>query len=165
MGHGDEGADLGPLPTLLVTSIERFLSSFDVLGEECFGPASVLVEYDTVDQLVGAARLLPGQLTAAVHAEPTEHEAARPLVAEFIDRVGRLVWDGWPTGLPVAWATHHGGPYPAATVPGATSVGAHALDRFLRPAAFQDVPAALLPVMARDHVSDEMPRRVDGTLS
>jgi NADP-dependent aldehyde dehydrogenase len=135
----------GPRPTLLVTTIAGFLESLEVLGEECFGPASLLVEYDRTDELVEAARRLPGQLTAAVHAEADEHETARALVDELVDRVGRLVWNGWPTGLPVARATHHGGPYPAATVPGATSVGARALDRFLRPVCFQNVPTDLLP--------------------
>lgn len=152
----------GTPPTLLKISLERFLASLDTLGEECFGPASMVVEYDTLDELVGVARQLPGQLTAAVHAEFEEHESARPLVAELINRVGRLVWNGWPTGLPVAWATQHGGPYPAATVPGATSVGARALDRFLRPVAFQDVPAALLPGPLVGEKSDHIHRRVDG---
>jgi NADP-dependent aldehyde dehydrogenase len=71
---------------------------------------------------------------------------------------------GVPTGVAVGWAQQHGGPYPATTAPGTTSVGMHALDRFLRPVAYQDVPETLLPVWLRDDDPWRLPRRVDGRL-
>jgi NADP-dependent aldehyde dehydrogenase len=74
------------------------------------------------------------------------------------------VWNSWPTGVAVGWAMHHGGPYPATTAPLHTSVGATAIDRFLRPVCFQDVPDALLPPALRDDNPLGIVRRIDGSL-
>jgi NADP-dependent aldehyde dehydrogenase len=88
--------------------------------------------------------VLDGQLTATVHAEHDDPVAA-PLIRELTDRAGRIVYNGWPTGVSVTDAMHHGGPYPATTAPLHSSVGPSAIDRFLRPVAFQDVPDSALP--------------------
>ena len=87
------------------------------------------------------------------------------LVAELSRRCGRVVVNGWPTGVAVGWAQQHGGPWPATTTPAHTSVGAAALDRFTRPVAFQDVPDGALPPALRDGNPWGLPRRVNGIMS
>lgn len=123
----------------------------DVGGDvtECFGPLSVIVTYDGYDELVAALGRLRGQLAAAVHATPDDQVRAADLVTRLADIAGRVVWNGWPTGLTVAAATHHGGPWPASTAPTTTSVGLRAVDRFVRPVCLQDVPVELLPPQLR----------------
>ena len=105
-------------------------------------------------------------LTATIHAEADDLALSRRLIEHFTGRVGRIVWNGYPTGVAVAWAMHHGGPYPATTDALHTSVGAGSIRRWLRPVSYQDVPAALLPAELRDDPSPahRVPRRVDGVL-
>ena len=137
------------------------------LREECFGPLIIVVRCPP-SALVDAVATVPGGLTASVWSEPDDEgelALARALVTAVTDRVGRVLHDGMPTGVAVTWAQQHGGPYPATTSPGTTSVGMHAVDRFLRPVAYQDVPAALLPVWLRDDDPWSLPRRVDGRLT
>ncbi|EHR63797.1 aldehyde dehydrogenase (NADP(+)) [Saccharomonospora cyanea] len=150
-GHGSvrvlvEGVlgEDGPTPTLLATTAADLLADPDTLATECFGPASLVVTYDDDEQLLAVARSLEGQLTGTVHGEESD-DVARPLLAELAQRVGRVLWNGWPTGVSVTAAMHHGGPYPATTSPLHTSVGITASARFLRPVAFQNVPAHLSP--------------------
>lgn len=130
------------------TALAVDLHALDAPGspylEECFGPLVVVVRYDDVAELSAAATRIPGSLTASVHAADGE-ESGGDLVRLLADRVGRLVWNGWPTGLRVGQATHHGGPYPATSSAQFTSVGAPAIDRFLRPVAYQGVPDEALP--------------------
>jgi NADP-dependent aldehyde dehydrogenase len=132
-------------PTVLAVSAADFHERFDALTEECFGPFSVLVEYDSVEELPALAARFTGSLTGTLHAEPADDQLASELIAVLRTRVGRIVWNGWPTGVAVGYAMQHGGPYPASTAPATTSVGARAIGRFLRPTAYQDVPAHLLP--------------------
>ena len=133
------------------------------LAEECFGPSSLLVEYASPDELRAALDQVSGSLTLTVHGELPEDEAlGAELVGWAQRRAGRLIWNGWPTGVAVTWAMHHGGPWPASTAAGHTSVGATAIRRFLRPVAYQDVPDALLPPALRDANPLRVPRRVDG---
>ncbi|HEX3714060.1 MAG TPA: aldehyde dehydrogenase family protein [Trebonia sp.] len=113
------------------------------LVEECFGPLTVLVRYrDAADAEAALARL-GGNLTATLHADGAEPGAAAWL-ARLSRFAGRVVFGGWPTGVAVAPAMTHGGPYPAATSP-TTSVGGTAIERWLRPVTFQTVPPELLP--------------------
>jgi NADP-dependent aldehyde dehydrogenase len=84
------------------------------------------------------------------------------LVAVLTERVGRVLWNGWPTGVSVTYAMQHGGPYPATTSAGHTSVGTTSLRRFLRPVVYQNMPQALLPEVLRDGNPCGVPRRVDG---
>ncbi len=132
--------------------------------EECFGPVLVIVRYDSASHLFEAIGRVGPALTATVHAEPDDLDLAGRLTGYFAGRVGRIVWNGYPTGVAVAWAIHHGGPYPATTDVLHTSVGAGAIKRWLRPVAYQDVPAALLPPELADEVPADfaLPRRVDG---
>jgi NADP-dependent aldehyde dehydrogenase len=109
--------------------------------------------------------MFEGSLTATVHAEPDEHELVRPLLRELRDRAGRIVWNGWPTGVAVSWAMHHGGPWPATSAPLHTSVGMTAIRRFLRPVTYQDVPQDLLDDVLRDPNPGGVPRRLDGRLT
>lgn len=137
------------------------------LTEECFGPVLVVARYgDTAELSQLLARLQPA-LTATLHAELPEDEGfASAVVAAVSEKAGRVIWDGFPTGVAVAWAMHHGGPYPATTDPLHTSVGAFAVRRWLHPVCFQNFPQELLPPELRDEPASEgaVPRRVDGSL-
>jgi NADP-dependent aldehyde dehydrogenase len=132
--------------------------------QECFGPAAVVVEYASVAELDELLEALPGSLTATLHAQPdAEPELARDLLERLGRRAGRVIFDGWPTGVAVAWAQHHGGPWPA-TNSAHTSVGMTAVRRFQRPVAYQNVPDALLPDALREANPAGLPRRVDGVV-
>lgn len=132
------------------------------LAQECFGPSSVVAEYRDEDELIEAAAAIPGSLAAAVHAEPGDEKLSRRLLEVLQARAGRIVWNGWPTGVAVTWAMHHGGPWPATTGSIHTSVGPTALRRFLVPVTFQGTPADLLPGALQDENPLGLPRRVDG---
>jgi NADP-dependent aldehyde dehydrogenase len=123
----------------------------------------VVVEYDDPDQLATLAARLPGQLTATVHGD-ADDPAAPALVAELAVSAGRIIWNGWPTGVSVTWAMQHGGSWPATTASLHTSVGPTALRRFLTPVAYQSVPENLLPEALRSANPYGAWRRLDGTL-
>ncbi|MFE7777542.1 aldehyde dehydrogenase (NADP(+)) [Streptomyces sp. NPDC057445] len=134
----------------------------DLLLEECFGPVTVVARYASQEEIAGILSRLPGNLTATLHI--SEGEAAGPaaeLLAALTPLAGRVLVDGWPTGVAVAPAQHHGGPYPATTST-STSVGATAIERWLRPVTYQSAPSALLPPELRDENPLGLPRRVDG---
>ncbi|WP_420112497.1 aldehyde dehydrogenase (NADP(+)) [Pseudactinotalea sp.] len=149
-----------PTPSLLAVDIDRF-AEVDRLREECFGPVSIVVEYEDTDDVVAEVGSFDGQLTATVHGEDGDGVAAA-LVDTLAQRAGRVVWNDWPTGVAVTYAMQHGGPYPAATA-ATTSVGTAAVQRFGRPVAYQDLPQSLLPPPRRDDNPWNLPRRVDGT--
>jgi NADP-dependent aldehyde dehydrogenase len=122
----------------------------DVSGdllEECFGPVTVVVRYGDPAEAEAVLSRLGGNLTATLHADPDEPDAAAWL-ARLSRFAGRVIFGGWPTGVAVAPAMTHGGPYPATTSP-TTSVGGTAIDRWLRPVTFQTVPPRLLPAELR----------------
>ena len=152
-----------PAPTILATSVPDLLADAEALTAECFGPAALVVSYGSDDELLAAARVFDGQLTASIHGSADE-----PVVPALVDilsaRVGRVVWNGWPTGVSVSYAQQHGGPYPATTTVQTTSVGTAAIERFLRPVAYQDAPADVLPPALREDNPWRLPRRVDGVL-
>jgi NADP-dependent aldehyde dehydrogenase len=136
------------------------------LKAECFGPVLLVVRYRDEGDLAHIIDGLTPALTATVHADETDEQTLGPVVDLLVARVGRLVWNGYPTGVAVTWAMHHGGPYPATTDPLHTSVGATAIRRWLKPIAYQGTPQRLLPPELRD-VPDaglSVPRRVDGRL-
>ncbi|WP_150307795.1 aldehyde dehydrogenase (NADP(+)) [Planctomonas psychrotolerans] len=130
--------------------------------EEAFGPLIVLARYSDLDEVRTGLTAVPDSLTATLHAEDSELDDIAPLATELQDLVGRLVFNGYPTGVRVSWGQHHGGPWPA-TNSAHTSVGITAIRRFLRPIAWQSAPEALLPKELRDGF-DAIPRRVDGVL-
>jgi NADP-dependent aldehyde dehydrogenase len=115
------------------------------MQEEIFGATSLVVRLESVDQFTEVIAALEGQLTATVHASPDDHPAVASLLPVLEDKVGRIIVNGWPTGVEVGHAMVHGGPYPATSDGRSTSVGTLAIERFLRPVAYQNFPAALLP--------------------
>jgi NADP-dependent aldehyde dehydrogenase len=143
---------------LLVTASAAELP--DAVFEEYFGPAAVIVRYDGAADLAAVFARVPSSLTATVHTGAGED--ATDLVRVLARSAGRIVFNGYPTGVSVSWAQHHGGPWPA-TNSLHTSVGATAIRRFLRPLTWQNAPADALPPELRDGPVD-VPRRVDGTL-
>ena len=157
----------GPLggALLVATDLATMLEHREALLAECFGPTSLVIEYDDQEGALEAAAAFGGTLTATIHAEDDEAVAVAPLARLLQDRAGRLVWNGWPTGVAVTGAMHHGGPFPATTHPAHTSVGATAIRRFLRPVVFQDYPAALLPAALQDANPLGLQRRVDGSFT
>lgn len=154
-------------PTLLETDLATFVGHRAELTTEVFGAATLLVRVSgdlrqaMVDEICGQ---LEGQLTATIHAEPDDRSLAAALVQRLELIAGRLVFNGWPTGLEVNDAVIHGGPYPATSAPSTTSVGTRAIERFLRPVAYQNAPAALLPEVLRDGTPG-LWRRVDGFMA
>jgi NADP-dependent aldehyde dehydrogenase len=157
---GSPAAAEVPTPTVYGTDAATFLAHSEELLEEHFGPAGLLVRYRSENDLLAAARALPGQLTATV--QGVEGDAAGPLIELLAARVGRVLWNGWPTGVSVTYAQQHGGPYPATTAPHFTSVGTASITRFLRPVAYQDTPDALLPPALQEANPWNLPRLVDG---
>lgn len=160
---GDDAFAAEPTPTVLSTTLDEFLADVDELAGECFGPTAIIVTYAEANELAQVPAALEGQLTATLHAEPDE-PIVRTLVDALADRAGRVLWGGWPTGVVVTHAQQHGGPYPATTAPLTTSVGTAAIERFLRPVAYQNLPAALLPEPIRDDNPWAVPQRIDGGL-
>jgi NADP-dependent aldehyde dehydrogenase len=139
---------------------------YDVLIEECFGPVTVVARYESADEVTAVLSRLPGNLTATLHLSEGEGAGegrGAELLAELTPLAGRVLVNGWPTGVAVAPSQHHGGPYPATTST-STSVGGTAIERWLRPVAYQGVPEALLPVELRDANELGVPRRYDGRL-
>jgi len=134
------------------------------LAEEVFGPYALLISASSLDELERIASLLDGQLTASIHGTPADLEAAAPLVRLLEQKAGRLVINGFPTGVEVSPAMHHGGPYPATTDVRFTSVGTAALYRFVRPVCYQNCPAALLPAALRDENPLGIRRTVNGAM-
>jgi NADP-dependent aldehyde dehydrogenase len=159
-GSADPSAD--PAPTLLRTSAAEVLADPRPLTAEVFGPAALVVEYDDDEQLLAAARVLEGQLTATVQGEPGD-QVVPALLDVLSERAGRVLWGSWPTGVSVTYAQQHGGPYPATTAVGTTSVGTAAIERFLRPVAYQDLPESVLPEPLQDANPWGVPQRIDGT--
>ena len=148
-----------PAPTVLRTTAEAVRKDPGLLRQEMFGPASLVVEYQDQAELPGLAGLLEGQLTTTLQAQEDDDVSA--LAAQLADISGRVLWNGWPTGVTVSYAQHHGGPYPA-TTSNTTSVGTAAIRRFLRPVAYQSFPASRLPEPLRDSNPWQVPQRIDG---
>lgn len=131
--------------------------------EEHFGPLTVVARYRDVENLAALVQELPSSLTATVHCSPSDTGLVTAVSALLRDRAGRLIYNGYPTGVAVAWGQQHGGPWPS-TNSLHTSVGPTAIRRFLRPVTWQDAPAAVIPAELRDGFTGT-PRRVDGKLT
>jgi NADP-dependent aldehyde dehydrogenase len=133
----------------------------DALNEH-FGPVTVVARFADDAELHAAVAALPSSLTGTIHSAPQDAALVSELSETLRELVGRLVYDGYPTGVSVSWAQHHGGPWPS-TNSMHTSVGTSAIRRFLRPVTWQDAPEYVLPEELRDGF-DEIPRRIDGKL-
>ncbi|MEM7359046.1 MAG: aldehyde dehydrogenase (NADP(+)) [Pseudomonadota bacterium] len=132
------------------------------LQDEIFGPSALIIECESTMEMIELAAGLHGHLTATVHANDKDQEVAKSLVERLQPKVGRLIFNGWPTGVDVGEAMNHGGPYPASTDVRSTSVGARAIERWLRPLCFQDTPDALLPAELQNANPLGIIRRVNG---
>lgn len=136
-----------------------------LLLEECFGPITVVARYRDEDEAAAVLSRLPGNLTATVHLSDAEcageGDGAARLLAAVTPIAGRVLVNGWPTGVAVTHAQHHGGPYPATTST-STSVGSTAIERWLRPVTYQNTPEPLLPAELREANPLGLPRRVNG---
>ncbi len=162
---GDEAGDTGDGFSAAAYLFKTDAVSFLVdprLGEEVFGPVTVLVECHNEEQMADVARRLNGNLTATVHA--ADGDAAAELLEILEQKVGRVIFNGFPTGVEVCPSMQHGGPYPAASL-AATSVGADAMVRFARFVAYQNLPDALLPAALQNDNPQGLWRKLDGELS
>lgn len=151
-------------PILFDTSAESFLANHD-LEHEIFGPTTLLVHYGQSKELLEAANALEGNLTVTVHAEEEDLKDLSTLLSILEKKAGRLIFNGFPTGVEVCHAMVHGGPYPASTDSRTTSVGTLAILRFARPVAYQDFPDATLPPELQDANPLGIWRLLDGKLT
>jgi NADP-dependent aldehyde dehydrogenase len=160
----DDSKRLKGVPTVFTTDAGTFLNN-RVLREEVFGPSTLIVTGRSKEELVQVARSLEGQLTATIHGTPEDLEQHRDLIAILEQKVGRLIFNGFPTGIEPCNAVHHGGPYPATTDARTTSIGTPAVERFVRPVCYQDFPQAALPPELRDENPRNIWRLVDGQMT
>ncbi len=149
---------------LYVTSAQTLLDN-EALQSEMFGPASIVVKATSVEELLQVAQHLEGQLTATLHLGQGDHDSARALLPVLERKCGRILVNGFPTGVEVSHAMVHGGPFPATSNAMYTSVGASAIDRFLRPVCYQDLPDALRPEALQNGNALGLWRLVDGAPS
>lgn len=151
-------------PALLVTDSETWLRNKE-LQEEIFGPATILVTASSEQELLKIAEALEGSLTATIHGTNEELGRYRNLIHVLSRKVGRIIFNGFPTGVEVGYAMHHGGPYPATTDEKFTSVGATAIYRFARPVCYQNFPEDALPVELQNANPRKIWRTINGQLT
>ena len=157
----DDGAGFAVTPMVVETTLDDLDPA---IVHEVFGPVTIIVRYRPDELIDSATRVfdaLPPSLTATVHHAEGD-ETLHALTDLATAHAGRVIYNGFPTGVAVAWAQHHGGPWPS-TNSLHTSVGATAIRRFLRPVTYQNAPQGVLPAELRDGYTD-VPRRVDGIL-
>ena len=139
-----EGEAREATPNLFVVSGQDWLTN-ENLSEEVFGPLGLVITVSDTDEMLVIARALKGQLTCTLHMDTADTGLARQLMPILERKAGRILSNGFPTGVEVNEAMVHGGPYPASTNFGATSVGTMSIRRFLRPVCYENMPQALLP--------------------
>ena len=149
---------------LFATDADSFLNHPD-LGAEIFGPSTLLVRHSSRDELLRIARNLEGHLTAAIHGTDRDLRDFQDLISVLETKVGRLIFNGFPTGVEVCHAMVHGGPYPATSDGRSSSVGSAAILRFCRPICYQEFPNSALPPELKDNNPLEIWRMVDGQMS
>jgi 2,5-dioxopentanoate dehydrogenase len=149
---------------LFRTDVEQFLANPE-LSEEVFGPSTLIVTYSSPQQLLEVVRALEGQLTGTIHATEEDLRTNGELLAIMETRAGRLLFNGFPTGVEVCHAMVHGGPYPATSDGRSTSVGTRAIFRFTRPVCFQGFPESALPEELKEKNPLGIWRMVDGQLT
>jgi len=159
-GSSASGSGFTVAPTLLETHAATLGAE---LAEECFGPLIVVARYSSLDEVSAAFERIPRSLTATLHVEDDEGAVISALAPALESSAGRIVFNGYPTGVRVTWAQQHGGPWPS-TNSQHTSVGVTAVRRFLRPLAWQNAPQSALPEELRDDYTS-IPRRIDGVLT
>ena len=132
-------------PNVFVTSVQNWMQSKE-LQEEVFGPFAIILKAQEISEMEQFAESLNGQLTATLLFNQQDHQQAKALLDILEHKAGRVLANGYPTGVEVCDAMVHGGPYPASTFMNTTSVGSHAIQRFLRPVCYQNIPQELLPL-------------------
>jgi NADP-dependent aldehyde dehydrogenase len=163
IAHGQpaEGVNRGRA-ALFATDAKNFLAD-ETLREEVFGASSMVVRCRDIAAMKDLLEQIEGQLTVTLHMDnDADLEAARILLPTLERKAGRVLVNGWPTGVEVSPAMVHGGPFPATSDGRSTSVGTLAIRRFLRPVCYQDLPQALLPQALRDANPLHVPRLIDG---
>jgi NADP-dependent aldehyde dehydrogenase len=156
-----EGFAAGPG---LIEAPAAAIDGDDTLLRECFGPTALVFTYADAAELERVLPQLPGGLTATVQLATSDDRVAQAVLPLLAERSGRVIVNGWPTGVAVTDAQHHGGPWPATTNARHTSVGTGAIARFVRPVAYQSTPEPLLPAALHDDNPLGVQRRVDGVL-
>lgn len=137
-------------PGLLAVDYQTFEQHGDNIMTEAFGPFSIIVEYRDAAQVATAVDRLEGSLTFTIHAEDSDRDLVAPLLPSIEEKAGRILVNDWPTGVSVTSAQHHGGPFPSSTNSLHTAVGTAAVERFLRPVAYQNFYGPWLPEPLRD---------------
>ncbi|MFF4752209.1 aldehyde dehydrogenase (NADP(+)) [Streptomyces sp. NPDC002514] len=165
IGAGPAPLRAGEGQSLLYEVTGEQLLAEPALREEVFGPAVLLVRLAGLDQLHEAARAFRGQLSATLHADPSDHTAAAELLPVLERRTGRIVINNFSMPQEVSFASVHTGPFPATSDPRFTSVGMTAIERFLRPVTYQNFPDDLLPEPLREANPLHLWRLVDGELT
>ncbi|MFI5726817.1 aldehyde dehydrogenase (NADP(+)) [Streptomyces cyaneofuscatus] len=164
VARGTAGAGpYAPAPVVLACDAATYTAHEDLTGE-VFGAAGLVVRWSGTDELLQLLEELEGQLTATLHGTDADRSTALGLLPVLEERAGRVLWGGWPTGVEVCHAMVHGGPWPATSSPGATSVGTLAVERWLRPVCYQSFPDALLPSELRDDNPLQVPRQTGASL-
>ena len=161
VAEGGSAEGFQAMPRLLRTSGRTFID-YPRLEEEVFGPSSILIACASREEMLGIAEKLGGHLTATLHGSEAELDDYRDLVTILERKAGRLLFNGFPTGVEVCHAMVHGGPFPATTDSRTTSVGTAAIKRFLRPVCYQSFPQALLPAALQDGNPHQQWRLVNG---
>jgi len=164
-GQSTSATKAGQAGAIVFTTDAKTFLDNEALSEELFGPSTLMVGCSLKAELEAAARRLPGQLTATIHGTEQDLAEHHELVSILQQKAGRLVFNGFPTGVEVCPAMHHGGPYPATTAVHFTSVGTAAIQRFARPVCFQNFPQSALPVELRNENPRKIWRMVDGELT
>lgn len=165
LAEGVAGDAMQGHAVLFRTTAQAFLAD-KALGHEVFGASSVVVVCKDEGELATVLAGLEGQLTATLHMDAADEALAARLMPVLEVKAGRILANGWPTGVEVCHAMVHGGPFPATSDPRTTSVGSLAIDRFLRPVSYQNLATGLLPPELRDDArGDGAPRLIDGTLT
>lgn len=165
IARGEEGTTSNaPAPAVFSVDLDAFTNS-RTLQEEIFGAASLVIRYKAVEDLIAATLRLEGQLTASFQASEADYSTVAPLITVLERKVGRIIINGWPTGVEVGHAMVHGGPYPATSDSRTTSVGTLAIDRFLRPVSYQNFPQQLLPAPLQDSNPWKVNRMIDGEIT
>ncbi len=162
--RGTPGDGLNKCQAAFFTADAQLFLNNHVLREEVFGAASLLIRCEGRDELLQVLNALEGQLTITLQMDEEDLDAARAILPMLERKAGRILANGWPTGVEVCHAMVHGGPFPATSGCRTTSVGTLAIRRFLRPVCYQDLPADLLPVVLRNDNGGEIPRLLDGKL-
>jgi NADP-dependent aldehyde dehydrogenase len=152
-----------PAPILFTTDAATFATSPE-LQEEVFGAAGLFVRFNSEAELHSVTESLQGQLTATVHATAEDSDSAARLIPVLERKVGRILFNSWPTGVEVNHAMVHGGPFPATSDSRSTSVGTLAINRFQRPVSYQNLPDELLPAPLQEANPWNLNRRINGTV-